>query len=166
MSKLIATRTTQFVQMADFTFNYSDWVVDSAAPARVTLGATVAVADPGSTVSGLAGAVANTVVFDAIPLPIGAVITGGEVIVETAYAGATAATLSVGIAGATTALASAVDLKTAARTALTLTTPLLATAGQNIRLTLAYTVANATAGKVRVRVQYTIDGKMHETCIV
>jgi hypothetical protein len=166
MSKLIATRTTQFVQAADFNFNYSDYVTDSVAATKVTLGATTAVADPNGTVTGLSGAAANTVVFDAIPLPIGAVLTGGEVIVETAYAGPTAATLSLGIAGSTTALANAVDLKTVARTALTLTTPLLASAGQNLRMTLNYTVANATAGKVRVRVQYTIDGKMHETCIL
>jgi hypothetical protein len=130
------------------------------------MGATALVADPNSVVTGLTGAAANTVVFDAIPLPIGAVVCGGEIIVETAYVGPTAATLSVGIAGSTTALASAVDLKTAARTALTLTTPLVGGAGQNLRLTVAYTVANATAGRVRVRVLYTIDGKMHETCIV
>ena len=34
--------------------------------------------------------------------------------------------------------------------------------GANIRLTLAYTVANATAGKARVRVSYTLDGRIHE----
>lgn len=166
MSKLIATRTTQFVQSADFNFNYSDWVTDSVALTRQTMGATVAVADPNSTVTGLAGPVANTVVFDAVPLPVGAVIVGGEIVVETAYTGSTAATLSLGIAGSTTALANAVDLKTAARTALTLTAPLVANSGQNLRLTLAYTVANATAGRVRIRVAYTIDGKMHETCIL
>ena len=36
------------------------------------------------------------------------------------------------------------------------------TDGQNIRLTMAYTVANATAGKVRVRVLFTLDGRIHE----
>jgi len=93
------------------------------------------------------------------------VIIGGEVVVETAYAGSTAATVSLGIAGSTTALANAVDMKTAARTALTLTSPLLANAGQNLRATIAYTVANATAGKARLRVQYTIDQRSNETQI-
>ena len=115
--------------------------------------------------AGAFDSVPNTITFDALPMPLGAVITGGEIIVETAYAGSTAATLSVGIAGSTTALASAVDVKTAARTALTLTTPLVCNNGQNIRLTAAYTVANATAGKVRVRVSYTIDGRAQENSL-
>jgi hypothetical protein len=112
--------------------------------------------------TGLLGPVANTIVFDGLNLPPGAVIMGGAVIVETAYAGSTAATLSVGIAGSTTALANAVDLKTVARTALTLTSPLLCNAGSNVRLTMAYTVANATAGKARVRIDYTVDGRINE----
>ena len=48
------------------------------------------------------------------------------------------------------------------RVALTLTAPLLANGGQNLRATIAYTVANATAGKARLRVQYTIDGRGQE----
>jgi len=156
-----ATRSAQWPMYAEFVFNYSDWVIDSVDGAKKTLGSTVAnSADPAE--SGLTGAAAATIVFDGIKMPRGAVITGGEVIVETAYAGSTAATLSVGKAGSTTALASAVDMKTAARTALTLTTPLLCNDGTDIRLTAAYTVANATAGKVRVRVAYTIDDKANE----
>ncbi len=155
-----ATRGAQVPLAAEFTFGFNEWVVDSVSGVKETLGSTVAAStDPGE--SGLTGPVAGNVVFDAIPLPIGAVVTGGEVIVETAYAGSTVATLSVGVVGATTALANAVDLKTAARTALTLngTSQLIANDGKNIRLTLAYTVANATAGKVRVRLNFTIDGR-------
>jgi hypothetical protein len=163
--KLLASRTAQYPLTSNFTFNYNNWVVDSVDLTAKTLGSTTAAAtDPAQ--AGLTGPVANTIVFDAIPMPVGAVITGGEVIVETAYAGSTAATLSLGIAGTTTALASAVDLKTAARTALTLTTPLLANAGQNLRATIAYTVANATAGKVRVNLQYLVDGRSQEVQIV
>lgn len=166
MGKLLATRSTQRPQVAEFVFNYNDWVQDAVSGSKVTFGSTVALADPSSSVLGLTGAAANTgIVIDAIPMPIGAVIVGGEVIVETAVTGSTAYTVSLGIAGTTTALANAVDAKTAARTALTLTTPLLCNSGTNVRLTAAYTVANATAGKVRVRVQYTIDGKADETVI-
>lgn len=167
MSKLLATRSTQRLQVAEFVFNYNDYVTDSVSGSKVTLGSTVELADPSSMVSGLTGAVANTITFDAIPMPVGAVIAGGEVIVQTAVTGSTAYTVSVGIAGTLTALASAVECLTAGRTALTMTTtaPMIANAGTNLRLTIAYTVANATAGKVRVRVMYTIDGKADETVI-
>mgnify|MGYP000848202847 CR=1 FL=1 len=159
--KLLASRTAQYPLIAEFAFNWNNWVVDSADGAKKTLGSTVALStDPSETL--LTGAAAATIVFDAIPLPPGAVITGGELIVETAYAGSTAATVSLGIAGTTTALLNAVDLKTAARTALTITSPLLANSGQNLRATIAYTVANATAGKARLRVMYTIDGRASE----
>jgi hypothetical protein len=162
--KLLASRTAQYPLHANFTFNWNNWVTDSVDLTAKTLGSTVALAtDPAQ--AGLTGPVANTIVFDAIPLPVGAVITGGSVIVETAYAGSTAATLSLGIAGTTTALASAVDLKTVARTALLLTTPLVANAGQNVRATIAYTVANATAGKVRVDLVYIVDGRSQEVQI-
>ncbi|HOU64408.1 MAG TPA: hypothetical protein PK861_00045 [Thermomonas sp.] len=159
--KLLASRTAQYPMSAEFGFQHNNWVVDSADGAKKTLGSTVALStDPAE--ASLNGPVANTVTFDCIPLPPGAVIIGGEVIVETAYAGSTAATLSLGIAGTLTGLLNAVDLKTAGRTALTLTSPLLANAGQNLRATIAYTVANATAGKVRVSVQYRIDGRTSE----
>jgi hypothetical protein len=161
MGKLIASRTAQYPLVQDLTFAWNNWVVDSADGAKKTLGSTPALStDPTEPV--LNGPVANTVTFDCMPMPPGAVITGGEVIVETIYAGSTAVTLSLGIAGTLTALANAVDLKVAARTALTLSAPLVTYSGQNIRATIAYTVANATAGKFRVRLQYTIDGRAHE----
>ena len=158
-----ATRSAQYTLVGQFDFTFADWVVDSADGSKKTLGSSVAASvDPAEVL--LTGPVANTITFDGLLIPNGAVITGGEVLVETAYAGSTAATLSVGIAGSLTALANAVDLKTAGRTALTLsnTSQLIANGGANLRLTLAYTVANATAGKVRVRVSYTIDGRAQE----
>lgn len=161
MPKLQASRGAQWPLLEEFVFTHMNWVVDSTDGAKRTFGATVANStDPAEPL--LNGAAAATVVFDALLIPRGAVIVGGDVIVEQAYVGPTAATLSVGIAGATTTLANAVDLKTAGRTALTLTSPLLLNDGQNIRLTFAYTVANATAGKVRVRVLYSLDGRIHE----
>jgi NAD/NADP transhydrogenase alpha subunit len=164
--KKLMSRTAQYPLYAEFAFNFNDWVVDATSGSKVTFGSTVALStDPAET--GLLGAVANTgIVFDAIALPAGAVITGGELIVETAYAGSTAATISIGTAASTTAFASTVDVKTAGRTALTMTTTnaMLANAvtANNVRITVAYTVANATAGRVRVRVQYTIDGRANE----
>lgn len=162
--KKLATRTTQRLQVAEFGFSFNDWVVDSVSGVKETLGSTVAASvDP--TEPGLTGPVASTITFDVIPMPVGAVIAGGELIVETAAAGSTAYTISLGIAGTTTALLNAQSALATGRTALTLTTPLLANSGQNLRATIAYTVANATAGKFRLRVMYTIDGKADDTCI-
>lgn len=169
MSKKIATRTVQWPLIAEFVFNYNDYAADSVSTVKKTFGSTTTLADPASLVTGLTGAVADTLVLDVIPMPIGAVITGGEIIVETAYAGCTAATLKLGVAGGDLDKLtgdSTVDLMTVGRTALTLTSPLLASSGANLRATIAYTVANATAGKARIRVMYTIDGKQSETVIV
>lgn len=165
--KLQATRGAQWPLVAEFVFNYNQWVVDSVSGSKVTFGSTVA----NSTDPNESGLTAGTgVVFDCIPMPIGAVITGGEVIVETAFVGiGVGATLNLGIAGSTSALVSALDLDAAAagsRTALTLTAPLLCNSGQNVRLTTAGLTATATAGKVRVRVTYTVDGKANEVCAV
>ena len=158
-----ANRSAQYPLVAEFQFAFNEWVQDSVDLTKKTLGSTVANSTDPLEV-GLLGPVANTITFDAIALPVGAVVTGGEVIVDVAAVGPTAATVSVGKAGSLTALASAVDLKGAAgtRTALTMTAPLLCNDGSNVRLTIAYTVANATAGKARVRVQYTIDGRGQE----
>lgn len=164
--KKLATRTTQRLQVAEFVFAFNEWVIDSVDGVKKTFGST-----PANSVDPLeTGLTAGTaVVFDVVPMPVGAVIVGGELIVETAFVGIGAgATLSLGIAGTTTALLNAVDLDAAAagaRTALTLTAPLLSNGGQNLRMTTAGVTATATAGKARIRVQYTIDGKADETVI-
>lgn len=165
--KKLASRTAQTPLIAEFNFDFNDWVIDSVDLTKKTLGSTAALAkDPAE--AGLTAPVANTITFDCIPLPVGAVLCGGEVIIETAYAGSTAATLSLGVAGATTSLVSATNLLAAANTRveLLLTTALQSNAaGKNLRATIAYTVANATAGKVRVRVMYTIDQRVCEVQI-
>lgn len=166
MAKLNASRTAQYPLLAEFSFSFNDYVTDSVDLVKKTFGSSVALADPAGAVAGLTAPAG--LVFDAINLPLGATIVGGDVIVETAFADAgTGATLSLGIAGSTTALVNAMDLDAAAtgsRTALALTAPLLANAGQPLRLTTAgLTAGAATAGKVRVRVMYTIDGRAMET---
>lgn len=167
MAKLIATRTIQYPAVAEFAFNWNDWVVDSVDGTKKTLGSTVANSvDPAE--PALTGPVANTIVLDAIPLPVGAVVTGGELIIETAYTGSTAATILIGIAGSTSIYLGSTSLMAAAntRTPLLLTTALGSNSGQNVRLTIAYTVANATAGKARVRIMYTLDSKANEVVIL
>lgn len=139
-----ATRGAQPVMSAEFTFGFDDTMKDVAGVTK-TFGA--AFADAG--------------VFDAINLPLGAVVVGGELIVETAGVGPTAYTAAIGHSGNATAFLAATDLKTAARTALT-GLGLAANDGKNVRVTIASTVANASAGKFRLRVNYTTDGRITE----
>lgn len=159
MAKKLATRSAQIPQLAEFVLNWNDWVTDSVSGQKATFGAPVASADL-ETISGLINGKNTTITFDAIPMPVGAVIVSGEVLVETAFAGPTA-TVSVGIAGATTAFVTTADMAATTRVAFTVTTNVELTCnnGQNIRLTVALGNTDATAGKVRIRVLYTIDGK-------
>lgn len=161
--KKLATRSAQWPLVAEFVFNFNDWVVDSVDGVKKTFGSTVAnsadPAEPNLTA-------ATGLVFDCIHMPRGAYITGAEVLVETAFAGiGAAATLSLGKAGATTAIVNAADLDAAtAGSKLTVATfnPVLCNGGESLRLTTSGLTATATAGKVRVRVQYTIDDKANE----
>lgn len=164
MAKKQASRTAQYPLVASFDFEWNDWVVDSADGTKKTLGSTIALSkDPGE--SALTGPVANTITFDCIPLPPGAQLLGGDLVIETPYAGSTAATITLGIAGSLTTVLGSTSLMAAAqtRTALLLTSALQHVAGgANLRATIAYTVANATAGKARIRLLYTLDGRSSE----
>jgi hypothetical protein len=97
--------------------------------------------------------------YDALGLPVNAVVTGGALIVTTAFNTATTATLSVGDATLGTRYATTVDLKTAARTALTLTGFTHSSVENMLRATTAYVGATATAGAARLEVQYYVKGR-------
>ena len=161
MAKKLATRSAQYPLVAQFTMNWNDWAIDSVSGVKKTLCSTVATStDPAE--SGLTAG--TNLVFDAINLPYGAVIIGGTVQVETVFNGTGTDTVSVGIAGNTTAFTTTTDLETAGITAFAITTtlPLLCNDGSNIRLTFANGGADGTQGKVRVRVLYFIDGRSNE----
>jgi len=164
--KKIASRSAQYPLFADFTFAFNDWAVDAVDGTKKTFGSTVA-----NSVDPLEpGLLPGTgIVLDVIPMPVGAVITGGELIVEQAFAGIGAgATLTLGIAGAAAAYLASFDLDAAvanARSPLLLTSALASNNGQNVRMTTAGLTATATAGKVRVRIQYTIDSRSSEVQI-
>lgn len=143
MAKLIPTRVAQYPLLATFTFNFDDTIVDINGVEK-TFGKSYT----------------DAVVAQVINLPEGAVIVGGEIVVETAGVGPTAYTVSLGDSSSATRYANAVDLKTAARTELSLTGY---RTSENLRLTIASTVANATAGKATVRVLYGIPNRAHET---
>lgn len=161
--KTLASRMAQTPLAQEFVLSYNGWVVDSVDGVKKTFGSTV----PNSVDPNEAGLTAGTaVVFDCIPMPVGAVITGGELLVEQAFVGIGAgATLTLGVAGDTAALLASFDLDAAAvnaRQPLLLTKAFCCNAGQNVRLTTAGLTATATAGKLRLRVQYTIDGRANE----
>lgn len=142
MAKLTKSRQAQTVLAQEYVFSFGDTVTD------------VNGADKDfKTFDG-------NPVFETFTLPQGAVVLGGDVIVETAYVGPTAATLSLGDSASATKYANAVNLLAAGRTALTV--PAAVTGGLDARGALTLTVANATAGKVRVRIEYTIEGRGNE----
>ena len=161
--KRLASRTAQYPLRAEFAVSYNEFAIDSVTGMKTTFGSSVANSTDPLEPALNAG---TGITFDVIPMPVGAVITGGELIVETAYVGiGSSATLSVGIAGNTTALVNVMDLDAAAAgssLAFSLAAPLLSNNGQNLRLTIAGMTPAATAGKVRVRVHYTIDGRTSE----
>ena len=142
MAKLNPSRAAQTVLSAEFTFEFADTVKD-------VNGATKDFKTVGSTV------------VDAINLPPRAIVVGGEVVTETAVTGSTAYNVSVGDSGSATRYLGATNRLTAGRT------PLVPTGyvgtGENLRLTVAPTVADATAGKVTVRVQYIMRDRWSET---
>jgi len=142
MAKLIAARGMQYPLVAEFTFNFDDTMVDIA-------GATKDFLTVGSTV------------VDCINLPVNAIVTGGSVTTETAVAGSTAYNVSVGDSASTTRYLGATNRVAAGLTALVPTG--YVSLGEQIRLTVAPTVAVATAGKVTVRLEYIIRNRVNET---
>lgn len=142
MAKLNPSRAAQTVLSAEFTFEFADTMKD-------VNGVTKDFKTVGSTV------------VDAINLPPRAIVVGGEVVTETAVTGSTAYNVSVGDSGSATRYLGVTNRVTAGRT------PLVPTGyvgdGENLRLTVAPTVADATAGKVTVRVQYIMRDRWSET---
>ena len=144
MAKIFTTRGAQPIMTAEFVFGPGDTMRDINGVEK-TFGAVFA--DGGT--------------FDAINLPNGAIMLGGSLIVETAGAGPTAYTVAVGTAANATQYLAATDLKALARTPL-VGLGLASYDGKNVRITIASTVANATAGKFRLRVDYAIESRITE----
>lgn len=143
MAKLRKNRTLQYPLVAEFTFNVTDSLVATDGVERVF------------------NAAGAAQIFDVIGLPPLATVIGGDVVVETASndAGATA-TVAVGDSVNATRYLSATSIKTAGRTALVPTG--FRGNGEDIRITLANATGDATAGKVTVRVLYTIQNRSNE----
>ena len=105
---------------------------------------------------------ATGVVYPAIDIPANAVVVGGELVVTTAFNSGTSAVIEAGDGVvADRYLPTPVDLKTAGRTALTLTGyRYTAPDTIDVMATLAGTAATAGAGTLRV--QYVIKDRAQE----
>lgn len=143
MPKLTAARSAQWPLLSEFTFNFDDTITDINGVTK-TFGSVFG----------------DLVVCQPINLPEGAVVVGGELVVETAGVGPTVYTVALGDSASATRYLAATNLLAAARTALTLTG---FRATENLRLTINSTVANASAGKFTVRVMYVMAGRANET---
>lgn len=142
MAILKKNRVLQYPLTAEFVFNLSD-----------TMAATDGVARAFSA----AGAAA---IFDVIGLPPNAVVTSGDVTVETVSNDSSTATVKVGDSASDARYLGATTIKSAARTALVPTG--FRGNGEDIRLTFANANGDATTGKVTVRVQYLVTGRANE----
>ena len=143
MAQKLATRGGQYPITSEFTFDV----------ANDTMKNTSGVDDNFKVV--------GSHVFDTILLPNNATVVSGEVVTETAVSGSTAYNVSVGDSGSATRYLGVTDKVAAGRTALV---PTGFVGGcEQIRVTVAPTVADATAGKITVRVTYVIRNRMNET---
>lgn len=99
---------------------------------------------------------ASTPTYDIVPLPFGAQVIGGEVVVKVVSNDGGAATISVGDSASATRYLGATSTKALARTALVPTG--YVSLGEAIRITLANANGDATTGKVQVQVEFVIAG--------
>jgi hypothetical protein len=137
MSLLIASRTAQFPLVAEFSFNFDDTMVDTS----------------GDTLDFGLTNVTNATTVVIIPLPPGAVVTGGAVNCTTIF---DSATIAITVGDATTAdrYLTAADISDVGTDAL-VPTGYVHASGENIEL--VFTVADVcTTGAATVRVEYVV----------
>jgi hypothetical protein len=149
MAKLTKSRTAQYPLVAEFTWNFDDTMEDTSGVTR----------DFGSLAGGSSAATVYT--FEVIPLPVGANVLSGELVVETTFDTA-GYDVTVGDTSVTNRYLGSTDVKTAGRTALVPTG--YTGTGQNIVVTVSTDDA-CTAGVATLRVEYTIDGRANEVNI-
>ena len=142
MAQKLAARGGQYPITAEFTFDVANDTMKN-----------VSGADDNFNVVG-------SHVFDAILLPTNAIVVGGEVVTETAVSGSTAYNVKVGDSVNDARYLASTDRVAAGRSALTPSG--FVDGGEQVRVTVAPTVANATAGKITVRVSYIIRNRVNE----
>jgi hypothetical protein len=145
MAALKKNRSLQYPLIAEFKFNLTDTFVMTDGTSRSFLAAGAAT------------------IADVIALPPNAVVTAGDLTVETASNDSGTATVTVGDSVSSSRYLGATSLKAAARTALVPTG--YRGAGEDIRLTFANANGDATQGTVSLRVHYIITGRTQEVQI-
>ena len=135
--KKITTRGAEYVMSASFEFDVTD-TMDDVDGNEVALGAS------------------GGNVFEAVKLPPGSQVIGGDVTVLTASNDTGISTLTLGDETTANRYADGVNLKSAGRSALTLT-GFQNDAGESLRATVANANGNATTGRVKITVQYISD---------
>jgi hypothetical protein len=137
----------------------------NGAPVLTTATAKPGVNDPGDVNSvGILNATGSSlsgIAFNLFELPAGAIVTGGDIKVLTAFNSATSDTFSLGDASSATRYASAVSLASAARTALTIPSR-QAPATEKVVALWTGTGAVPTQGQVHVHLTYVIPGRAQE----
>ena len=141
MANLLKSRVAQTVLSAEFTFTIGDTMVNASG-----------VSD------GFATAAAHA--FDIAPLPYGAVVCGGDVVTETAFTTSANYNVKVGDATSDVRYLGSTDRLSAGRTALVPTG--FVSTGEDIRLTVTPVTSTAGAGKMTVRIQYTMKNRANE----
>jgi len=157
MAKIIAVRGAQRLLVSEFIASYNDTMLSTT-----------------GVLSTFGSVYTDAPIFDVINLPYGAIISHGEVIVDTVYTGNTAATIKVGNETTDTLYLTATTMMSITAGAKypftmnvasgtdTAVSAIGGYAGKNVRVTLTHTATNSTAGKFRVRVYWSIEGKMDE----
>lgn len=102
--------------------------------------------------------------YDAIDLPVGATVIGGEIITDTGVTGGglSAATVSLGDSSSATRYLSASSVfTTGARAALTLSGYKHTSSNNLLKAVVAFTGGTTpTAGSIRINVEYIVDGRV------
>lgn len=148
MPLLKAKRQAQPVMSTSFEFNFDDTGVDTAGVTK-TFGSVFG----------------DAIVFDFMTMPQGATIVGGSVIVLEQGVGPTAYTVDIGTATDPDAFTTAAITLLSADgvgAPLTLLVPRAAENSEPLQLTLVSSIANATAGKFLVTVEFVLDNRALE----
>ena len=95
-------------------------------------------------------------------LPQNAVVTGGQVIIDTAYDSGTSDAIEVGDAGDNNRYLTTTSVAAAGRTALVPTGYQVANANRNIEIEVTSAGTAATEGSGRIQVEYIVEGRSTE----
>ncbi len=163
MTKKLASRSAQWPLVQEFTFDVSTAANDTMATVvgNVIGGASPSFQAPAQAIGGFYAGVGQ--IYEIAPLPVGATIIAGELVVESAVVGPTASGITIGDSANATRYLGSTSLLAAARTALVPTG--YVGNGENIRMTITNTVAVATAGKVTVRLTYVMANRTNEVIV-